>query len=228
MAIGTPVSLGFEAPSGTVTTISLVAAANILAKDLVVVGFQYDDAVASTGSSVSDGTNTYTKILRAIKATNVGVTELWFCANCIAVTSPTITVTMSAGTVTPAMQAGRVSGVAVVPLDQSASAQGTGTTPSVTSGTLSQAKEIAFGYCMGRNTFTETPPAGWTELNIGDSQNPQTSFLDYIIVNATTALTFNPTISASAGWSTIIATFKARPGAMAAFTTPPRFYKRGF
>lgn len=204
--IGTPATLGFVGPSGSVSSIALTASAAIQSADLVVCGIQYDSASQSV-SSISDGTNSYAKILRETAGSTATV-ELWYKANATAVASPTITATLSGAIGTPAMQCGRVSGVQSTPLDQSNGATGSGTTASVATGTLAQANEIAWGYMMGRGTFTETPPGSWTNINHGNSANPQTSALDSITVAATTAVTYNPTMSGSVTWSAIIATFK--------------------
>jgi hypothetical protein len=218
MAIGTPVSLGTQTTSGgsfNTNTITLTTSAAIVAADLVVVDIQIANTSVLTVSSVSDGTNTYSK---AVAQDNAGTDnhEIWYVANAAAkATSSTITVTMSGSGDSSngaTIEAFRVTGItATTPLDQTQKQSATTASPTVTTGTLSQAVEIAFGASWrGNGTPTYTEASGFSNLvnalTVGNGNGKAS--VAYQIVAATTALTYAPTWSTSGRCQTLIATFK--------------------
>lgn len=216
--IGTPASLG--TPTNTAgasfigTTFTFTTNVNIVAGDLVVANVQIANAVLSNVVSISDGTNSYS-LAKAINNGGTDDNELWYVANATAVGSgATITVTISSvGDASNGItiEAYRVSGIALVPLDQTASQSATTATPSVATGTLAQAKEIVFGASWrGNGTPTYAEATGFSNLvnalSVGNG-NGKTS-LAYQTVAATSAITYAPTWNSSGRCQTLIASFK--------------------
>ncbi len=209
MTIGTPLSLGTGSASGAgATTINITTANNIAAGDLVFCGFHAGGASLPSLSSVSVGSNT---LARAVNVTSgATVVELWYVANAAAVAAgQTMTVTFSAlvgGGPAAEACAGTVSGIATsLPLDKTASQATITTSPSVSSGTLSQASEIAIGFAVQNSTYTES--AGFANLN-NVTQSGDVAELSYQVVASTASVTYAPTWSGSALAETLLATFK--------------------
>lgn len=203
--IGTPVSLGSVgiAPttfiSGTLTTVAAISAG-----DLVVVGVHNNSTNAITVSSVSDGTNTYTKATSQIASVNTGG-ELWYCANAAAVgPGAVITVTFSGSSGASSgytICAAKVAGViAILPLDKTSGTTGLGISSlSTTTATLSQANEIVFGVSYSNANPAYNGASGFTAINTGATSGGNgATWLDYQKVSATTAVTFGPAWGASA------------------------------
>jgi hypothetical protein len=105
-----------------------------------------------------------------------------------------------------------VSGLLTASMLDKSPAGGSGTSTawsSGSSGTLSQANEIVIGTACG---FNMVSPAGWTMVS-GGGTGRRTG---YKIVSATTAQTFNGTMS-NADWTALITSFK---GSSAAAVNP--------
>jgi hypothetical protein len=201
--IGIPVSLGsFASPSSTFSSGSLTTSAPIAAGDLVVVGVHNNATNTITVSSISDGTNTYTRATSQVPSANTEV-ELWYCSNCVSLSSgATITVTFSGSSGASSgfvICAARVAFIIPVSAqDQiSGATAASGTSVTTTTPALSRAGEIVFGYSVIVGTPTYTGAAGFTAINSGSSVGNGESFLDYQIVNASAAVTFTPTWNAS-------------------------------
>lgn len=222
--IGIPVSLGANVGAALSSSITMTTSAAIPGGSLAVVAVIIEKNTSISVTSVSDGTNSYSLGKSALyDASSFACVEFWYCANANAVAAgATITANFSAamgpgsGNV-PVICAAYSTGVATVsPLDKTASAQFVATTApsSGSSGTLTQAYEIVFGilglYSSG-GAVTLTESAGFTQ--VVDQQQGATGnwriHLAYQIVNATTALNYQPTLSAnSSGAQSIVATFK--------------------
>lgn len=217
-SIGVPVSLGGATGGSAVTSVTLTTLAAIPAGALVVVGVLFNKAATGSVSSVSDGTNTYSLAQASTWTANNDIEELWYCPNALPVGSGASLVATLSGTSvgTPLIAAAYVTGVALSsPLDghnatkyAPATAFNSGATA-----TLAQAKEIAFGFAGFYNAAaTVTEGSGFTLLV---DQVPGGSpffhgHLAYQIVTATTALNYQPVLSASNFGGSIIATFKGQ------------------
>jgi len=228
--IGAPISIGTPTniSGGTASSYTFTTNANIVAGDLVVLSIMIDDlTTAANVSTVSDGTNTYSRAVQRQDATNAVDIEIWYKSGAAAVSSgATITVTLSAATAGAAVgiQGFRITGIASTgALDKTNSAQGLGgTTPSYSTGTLAKANEIIIA---ATNTTSTTltnynPGAGFTNAistNIGPNNFEMT--LDYDIVDTTTAVTYAPTWTGSSGWWSDLATFVAPSAAAAPVST---------
>jgi hypothetical protein len=211
-----PETLGEINTAGNTAAIVITTAAAILSGDLVVVIVQIPSNALRTVTGVSDGTNTYTNVPGA--TINDGANfdlEFWYIANAAAVGSgASITATLSGATTGSngyAGQAYRVSGVSAAPLDQDEEQLATTANPTVTTGTLAQANEIAFGCSYqvgGNNTATEDAEFTTLEATTAVGAVAGKVLVSYKITTATTALTYNPTWSGSQPTLTAIATFK--------------------
>jgi hypothetical protein len=94
-----------------------------------------------------------------------------------------------------------------------AGVNGSGTSwSSGSTGTLSQASELAVGVVCGQGSGSLTTPGSpWTELAVLSNGNADLA-VGYQVVSATTALTYNGTISVSETYGTCIATLEAATG----------------
>lgn len=214
------VGIGSSSVSTAVSSQTITTTAAINAGDLVVVAIGVVQPSGISVSSVSDGTNTYTKAVSGFNVSTFLDTEIWYKANAAAVGSgATITATLSTTTSgSPGvMAAARVTDtVPVSPLDKTNHTEYTSGSllASGTTGALSQAKEVAFGvaylYNVGSQT-TLTESSGFTNLvayTQGTSPFVAMNFA-YQVTSATTALNYSPTPSqAVTGAGSNIATFK--------------------
>lgn len=219
--IGTPVSLGASQPlTGAQSSVTLTTSAAIPAHTLVVVGVVTAFSAAQTVTGVSDGTNTYAQAVTAAwDASGDFVIDIWYKKDAAAVsTSASLTATFSSTSVVgsvngPVISAAYVANVQLAsPLDKTNSGkQEPGTAyASGTTGTLSQYKEIAFGFVGGFSNITSvTEGSGFTQINefIQGGGNNWGAHLAYKNVLVTTALNYQPTLSSSFG-AALIATFK--------------------
>lgn len=201
MPLGTPTSIGSAASSPAGSTITFTTSADIVSGNLavIVVGWNANNII--TVSSVSDGTNSYTRAIQIIHGTaNTGL-EIWYKENAAAVSSgATVTATMSgtAGGANAAISGAQVSGVALSsPLDKTGSAQGTGN-QSCSTGTLSQADEAIFGASITIGSpASYTAASGFTNLSQPNT-NGTWVVCDYQIVAATTTVSFAPNFASNA------------------------------
>lgn len=218
-AIGTPVGLG-SGSNSTIggTTVALTLGTAIVAGDLVVVAIGSDHNPGSSGvvSSVTDGTNTYTLAGTAKGTSAQASVELWYCANCAAVASGSITATFGATIQSgrsKMIAAARVTGVAIASaLDKSANSTASGTTPTVSTGTLAQANEIIFSVDFTLSTtsgYTVSTSGAFTSLYYFQTATDSLGFV-YKTVSATTSITNNPTWAGNGGTQVpqAIASFK--------------------
>lgn len=213
MAIGTPTIVC--APAVYVTNLTT---ASIVSGNLVVVAV----CLAGNGrfcTGVSDGTNTYTEGPHLLGGASLwSDTSLWYKQNAAAVAAgATYTFTASGGAPVSNICAAQVSGVATTSAFDSAGvgasnpAQGTSQSPTVTTGTLSQADEILFGV-TGSSVYqaTYTEDANFTNLGaISFLGHAGSVSLGYELVSSTSAVTFAPSLGTSANWIALVAPFKA-------------------
>lgn len=223
--IQAPVNVG-TATSSAVSSLPLTTTADIPAGSLIVVFVSISKSSTISVSSMSDTAgNSYSLARTSTWDLGTFITnEIWYKANATAMSSGgTITATLSATSGNDqSIQAAYVLNAAPSsPLDKvnSASSGGSCALPlpaSGSTGTLTQANEIAFGfhggYSNAATTPTTTPSSGFSLGNNYIVNTRNANHYDYQIVSATTALNNNPTIGGS-GVTTycaanIIATFK--------------------
>jgi hypothetical protein len=216
MRIGTPVKIGTTNTSiSAVSSNTITTTAAIPAGSLAVVGICINIGV--TASSVSDGTNTYTKAETTGLVSSSNESSIWYCLNVAAVANgATITVNYSgSGTGQVSLFAAYVSGIVTTSgLDQIA--QNTATTSSsvtATTPSLSQSQEICFGagQDVATSTYTYSGASGFTNLYTGGpgSATINNTAFDYSTTNATTAISYAPTWSSALGLrqAAVVATF---------------------
>ncbi len=196
--IGTPANLGSNVNSAGSTTVAFTSGSNIAAGDLVVVVVIAQGA-SNYASGVSDGTNTYTAAVQVLNAANV-TCEIWYKTNAAAVTTPTITATFPVSKTYRIIGAARVTG-ANGGLDKTASSTTGG---SISSGTLTIAKEAVFGAGCGNTANTYSESASFTNVWSYSNPNPA-SGQGYDVVSSTGSVTYNPT---GCSFTTALATFK--------------------
>lgn len=208
----TPVSLGIAnaTPGPNPLTLTTTAAIPAGATVVVCVGAGHT-ATETHVTGVSDGTNTYTFGGQAIWDGSSGaMAELWYKTNAAAVSSgATISATFNAApqvfnTGIAAAYAANVNSLDKV--NNNASPGGSTTPSSGSTGTLTSTAEVAFGWLYSPGAATPTEDGNFTRL-ASLATNPATD-LAYKLTNATTALNYQPTLSASQIWKCIIATFR--------------------
>lgn len=211
MAIGTPTDLGRNS-AGSGTTLAITTAATASAGTLIVV-FTGSSADTDAATGVTDSaSNSYTG---ATASTGNTSSRIFYCMNATQLASGgTITVTYGNSQAHYAV-AVAVSGVATASaLDQETGNNNFSSTGlTLTTGTLSQADEIAFAQMMAKSPGTFTEASGFTTFTSVGGTNKL--FPSYKTVAATTAISYAPSLSGAATISEVIATFK---GAAAAAT----------
>lgn len=208
MAIGTPVTLGSATIGGTPTTLTLTTAAAVTAGDSIVVAI-YIPSATTTLSSVTDSAgNTYAIDIQYKHTGQPRRVCLASCHNATALASGgTITATMSAATSgSKGISALTCSGLQTSStLDKTASDEGSSTTWATGStGTLTQADELAVGFAASVSGTASTTTSPWVELEDFSSQR---NVLVYQVVSATTALNAGGTWG-NAVWVGVISTYK--------------------
>jgi len=164
MPIGTPTTIGNAFNANNTAVVNITTTAAIVAGDTVVVLVNIGGGSLSV-TSVSDGTNTYTKAFRVTNTTAAG--ELWYCVAAAGVAvSSTLAVNLSgtSGTATVLANACQVSGVGIYDSTNSASQSASGSSGSVTTGALLTAPAIVFG-CLALFNTGYTGAAGFTTIN---------------------------------------------------------------
>lgn len=221
MAISNPVFIGSASTTAIVSSLALTTTQNVPAGALIVVTAGALFLASQTVTSVTDSAgNTYTHAVGTFANNMLG--DMWYCQNALALaSSSTITVNFSGSTLSTLY--GTVVGAAYCTGVVAASAidktnhteYGTAsTTPSSGStGTLTQASEVAFGWVFGYTAGAQptiTEGAGFTNLftYIEGSGNQDAGNFGYQVVNATTALNYQPTVSPAMLAASDIATFK--------------------
>lgn len=189
-----------------------VAGVTIPAGSLIYVQTEDKSNSASDGTLSDGGINTYVKIARAnlngVQAN--GNLVVWYVKNCNALSGATLTFT-------PAIAGPNYVGLiyatgidTVAPLDTAvtASATGSSTAPSVTSGTPAVSGELFVG-AVAATSSTYTADGAWTSENGSGNGTLGIRCNDAYQVNAGTgALTHAPTFSGSTPWADIVVGFK--------------------
>jgi hypothetical protein len=228
MTIGTPTTLG-SANSNTANNLTITTTAAIVAGNLVTVALTYNTTgTQPTTTSVSDGTNSYTKAEG--NTSQKDTTEIWRVENAQAVGSgASLKVALSGNAQAILMCAAKVSGIAASSALDSAHANNTGASsqPTVTTGTLGSTQEIVFA-ANGINTqggasetFTEDSGNGFSTLYSFQNGNQFGALsLSYKIVSSGAAVTHSPTWTGTpSAWVAVATPFKAPPTAAPAWIT---------
>ena len=156
---------------------------------------------------------TYTRVvdlhLNNTDSNGVGVLDVFYGVPSAPGGTYTVTFTLSATGVDITLNYAIFTGGAATPYDSAvlATAAGTGTTLSVTSGTPSEAGELfiaAHADAGGGQTFTKD--AAWTQLDQSSNVNPQ--FTQYIINTGTSSDVAGCTSSSSETWASAVVGFK--------------------
>lgn len=204
MAFGTPYYIGSSTPSASTTQTITVGTATS-AGDAIIVSTGCSSTSVTVSGIIDSSSNTYTAAIPAVTSDEFG--QVWIAPDSAALTtSDTITVTyVGSGGEKLAVAVG-VSGVATSSEVDSAkaSAQASTGSPSVTSGTLAHASELAIGVIF--NKSTGGAPSGFGSFAETTSQQSGTSpyvTVCYLDTASTTAVTFSATIT-STDWSAFI------------------------
>lgn len=158
-------------------------------------------------SSVTDTQgNTWTVDAYSGAANNAG--NLVRCSNAKALsTSDSVTINFSGASSVPCATLVEFSGLGASPPDQTATANGSGSTTLAVgpTGTTTQANELALTVIAGGNA-TYTPPTGWTAVPSGQSTNTQD--LAYLILSSTQTVSGTWTCNISPSMGAVIATYE--------------------
>jgi hypothetical protein len=228
MALGTPTSIGVNSFSGTVSgsSITMTTSAAITAGNLVVLIIALGSTSAPSVSSISDGTNSYTKAWGTTTGTNVTL-ECWYKENASGVGSgATVTATLS-GAMSGASEGWVLHGFQVAGAKTSASldvapapSTSNSTTPSVATGTLAQANEIVFAASYNNNgNVGYTESSGFTNLYSGGGAIGKSVGIGYKITSVTTTSTYQPTWASTAAINMITGLASFKEAATAAIVT---------
>ena len=193
------------APTAAGHLLALVAAYRATTNNSAVITGITD---AATG-----GSNTYHKAVSTNQASK-SQCDIWYVDPVDAKsTTGLITLAFTADTYQVELTWYEVSGVANGPLDNVPTPTlGSSTSPSITSGTFAQANEFVVAgieWDSSTNTESVAPASPWTNAAVQFNSTPNNAtHSGYQIVAATTALTFNNTITTNA-WKCVLASFKA-------------------
>ncbi len=194
----------------------LTTTATAPAGSTVVVGISLNTNNGVTAASVSDGTNTYTKIDSTGLIGGFSEVSLWRATLGSQLSSGSnITVTFSAGTSGAGnscnMSAGYITGLSTGVHDKFAhNSASSGTSVSVSTGVLTQAVEMIIGFggdTSGLSSTVYNGASGFNNLNKSSSSNGVTA-LDWKIVAATTSVTFTPSWGSAIRMGAVVASFK--------------------
>lgn len=222
MGFGTPYLIGSNTP-GAAATQTITVSTGTTAGDCIIVGLGNTSAAGATVSSVTDSkSNTYTRIGTANTTQEFGD---WFIASgtTALTTSDTITVNWSSTSGTKNCLAIGASGVlAASPVDQNPAwfHSGLTTNPTVTSGTLAQAVELAIGIVNNANGGG-APSAFGSFTQVAQLHTSTNSFttLCSMVTASTAAVTFSCTTLNAAASITLVTLL---PAASVAGTVQPR------
>ena len=196
---------------GSNTSITITTLHNLAAGNTLVVGVRTGD-VTGGGYACSDGTHTFNLDINPTDA-NLGSLAIFSHYYPLGLASgATITISWTHTTLDAMASAHELSGLwSSGWTDKTAAlnAAASGTTPSSgATATLSQAAEIAIGivgYYQTGSTGTTLSQTGWTAITGASAQVASTYeegvLLAYDVLNATTAVTFAPTLSISATYA---------------------------
>ena len=203
-----PISLGTASAAGSASSIAVTGGVNIVAGDLVVVSIGHLTASGTTVTSVSDGTNTYTRATTGTDST-AQEAELWYKINASAVTNPTITANLSGSAANRVIGAVRVAGglttLNVAPAGAGFTAS---TSPTVSTGTLATSTaEIVIGFLYVATAPTVTEGSGFTQI-YNENANTATNHLAFQVTTATTTVAYSPTLNVNSNSVIMVAAFR--------------------
>lgn len=198
----------FASSSVNTATPTTTTSAAIIAGQTVVIVVSLNPTANVTVSSVSDGTNSYTKATSVYRTAGQGI-EIWYKTSATAVGSgATITISLTGSTGAGGVvqiQALQFQGATA--LDVVATNSGIGATFTATTATLAQAAEMAIGASLNFSVAPYVVGTGFTNLITNTTAG--SSAVDYKITSSTTAIAFNPTWTGAAGGMCVaVATFK--------------------
>jgi len=206
-----------SAPSGptlvqtagsSTTTVTLPTAST--PGDLLVLSAGVFTGASKPITAVSDGKNTWTKVMAKDVSGENSDGELWYAPDAASVTSVTVTTAASA----VALQLQEFSGVATSnPLDTSVGAAGDSTAAASGSVTPAAAGELAVGFIAGHSStqaITVTSP-GFTAQPLVTTSSPSNVTVEsgYQVLTSTAAQSFAGSFGSTMYWADGLALFKA-------------------
>jgi hypothetical protein len=206
VSLGTPYALG--AASTATAAAAVTAATSTALGDAIVVGL----GSSSTASVITSVTDTQGNIYQPYKSNATAqFGAVWAAFAALPLTGGTdiITVTFTSATGQKNITALGCPGIlgfgAAVDTAAAASANGTSTAPSATTGTLANSGELLVGLITGANAggAPGSVTAGWTQIEQEHSGSNEWSTLLYQVAPSVTAVTLAAAIT-SAAWSVII------------------------
>lgn len=201
-------------------------ASAVVVGDLIVVNVVDDSGIEEAAMTVTDNKgNTYTRIADT-GANDTGTETVWYAPVTAGGTGTTVIVTDTGGAFARLdAVAQEFNGFTGTPTFDKVSAftSGSSVTPlSLTSGTLSNANELAVGSFAHYSTVSVfSLGSTWTNLgtiSVANAANAQESK----VVAATTAITSTATIAASREWNAYVATFFSGGGGGGTVVQPTR------
>ena len=204
VAIGTPVAIGSNTASSGVT-LTITTTANAPVGSVIVVGCIAN--ASFTTIAVADGTNTYTTAVGPI-STDIAISNSGILGAQLN-SGSSIIVTGGATMATAFCAAAYVTGLSTATPDKTASAS----LATVTTASLTQANEIAFGmalaYNSGSNPGAVSMTSGFTILTAQTNYGAAvfSGAFAYKIVAATTAITYSWSATTTNAFS-VVATYK--------------------
>jgi hypothetical protein len=205
---GTLTTLG-SATGNTGTTLDLTSVTVPALALIVVFAVEDHSTGGGTPTFTDSASNTY-----AASVTNVGAQSqisASFAYNVTALSSGTITYHRRTTNKDAVIAAFYITGemTSSTPFDQSDATQ-TSSSSSLTTAAVTPtlSGELFFGLGGWNTNGTLTQPGGWTNITTGLSSTGTSLGAAYLINSGVASETYNPTLSGSAVWETIMLTFK--------------------
>ena len=214
-----------QSAGSSTTTVTLPSAST--PGDLLVLSAGVFTGASKPITAVSDGKNTWTKVMAKDVAGENSDGELWYAPDAASVTSVTVT----SGASAVALRLQEFSGVATTsPLDTSVGAAGDSTTAASGSATPAAAGELAVGFIAGHSTtqsIAVTSP-GYTVQPLVTTSTPSAVSVEsgYQDLTSTASQSFAGSFGTTMYWADGIALFKSGappppPGDFSIAASPP-------
>ena len=219
VAIGTPTKPGTAVATAGSATLVMTTSGDSPAGTLQLLLAAHGTAAATISSVTDSGSNTYTAGTQITNGAVAAVRPFYSAFTTHLPPGSTATTTFSTTTVDEYAALISIPGIASAsPLDtQAAGTTGTGTTPSIATGTLGNANDIVVGFIYiaagASDTFTEA--SGWTTGGAVVRAGGGVLRWAYKIVSATTTQTYNPTLGTSRAYAANVMSFKRAASALA-------------
>lgn len=212
-ALGTPVSLGTGNTAATVSaSVVITTLVDAPAGSTIYVASGVMTGAGTPATIVDSALNTYTLSGTCSTLNSQRMCGWYTVLGSQLNAGSLITITWSTATGEKFAAAASVTGTAPSSVvDQHATASNTARPVTVTTGTLSQANEIAFAFLQVVNpvvTFTESTSNAFTSISNVAGTGGRKAWFSYRITSATTAVTWAPTISADQTWTALLDTLK--------------------